>query len=224
MLKSILTAATLAALVAAPAHAYVIDTSLMDDKPELASTWDQSTDTLGNVLSGIDEEVDGAEATATLVDTETWSGWGATSIILEEIAGYRDYNTFGWYDLNDSQSLNEIFSGTDNKNTDAVTINFTEETDFGFYMGSRYDGTFYTETALNGGEQQALIFQIEELANTYLIAWEDLALSGSDADYQDMIVRVQIDVPEPATFGLFAIGGLCLFLARRQQAQRNRAA
>jgi hypothetical protein len=168
-------------------------------------------------LAGIDDEV-GGDVTATLVDDETWLGLGATSIILEEIAGYRNYNTFGWYDVSNPGGLNEIFSGPDNKDSAPVSINFDTETEFGFYLGSRYSGAFYSEDNLNQGGQQVLVFQLQELQNTYLLAWEDLNMAGvSDADFQDMIVRVKINVPEPATLGLLSVGMMSLVMARRRQ-------
>ena len=51
------------------------------------------------------------EALISLVGVETWTGWGATSIILEEVAGNRNINTFGWYEVGNHTTLNEIFSG-----------------------------------------------------------------------------------------------------------------
>jgi len=217
--RSALIAGIAMLLGASGAQAFVIDTSLMIDNPDLASTWDNSnTQTLDKVLTSLDEEVDNNQATAKLVDTETWVGWGATSVILEEIAGHRDHNTFGWYDVSSPSTLNQIFSGPENKSTDPVTVNFGTQTDFGFYLGSKNDGAYYSEKSLNAGGQQVLVFKIEELSNTYLLAWEDLNMAGhSDADFQDMIVRVRINVPEPATLGLFGMGVLSLVAARRRQ-------
>jgi len=79
--------------------------------------------------------------------------------------------------------------------------------------------TFYSQNSLNEGNKQLLVFKIEELANTYILAWEDLDVTKwySDGDFQDMIVRVKINVPEPSTLGLFGIGALALFVTRRQQ-------
>jgi len=65
---------------AASVQAFVIDTSAL---PDVSTTWDDGAiATLDKVLTGMDEEVAGQEVTATLVDAQSWSGWGAISLIL----------------------------------------------------------------------------------------------------------------------------------------------
>ena len=56
-------------------------------------------------------------------------------------------------------------------------------------------------------------------SNSYILGFEDLALTSGDRDYQDMIVEITVNpVPEPSTFLLLA-GGLLTagFLRRRMK-------
>lgn len=98
---------------------------------------------------------------------------------------------------------------------------------FGFYL-ERGDGTtFYTQSILNpGGLEQAVVYRGDDetvlqmpgrppgtfTESEFIIAFEDMALaSGSDADYNDLVVIVgliePIGVPEPR-----AIAGLVLIV------------
>lgn len=189
---------------------------------------------LENVLADID--TGGSTVGLTYVGLESWMGIGATSILLEEVAGYSEANTFGWYDASSATtdeakaSSELIFDGPVSGISGPAYITFTDPTDFGFYLGrdGDLDGDdspyYFTQDSLNlGGYEQALVFEVQGVKNEYLIAFEDLSIpvnGHSDYDYQDLIVRVKIDVPEPGTLALFGLGLAGLGFARRRQ-QKN---
>ncbi|MBD3344243.1 MAG: DUF4114 domain-containing protein [Chitinivibrionales bacterium] len=169
------------------------------------------------------------------VDTEIFTGKGAFSIILGEFAGMADETTFGWYEQGSPDGLNQIFDGNDSfLASDEIFFNGAVK-DFGFYIDPNgallYNGTdytpHYTESALNpGGLDQAAVFKIREIDDTYILGWEDLPVLGrSDADYQDMIVAVKINsVPEPSTISLIGMGLFCLggfWFSRKKKSNKS---
>ena len=44
-------------------------------------------------------------------EIEKWNGVGAVSIMLEEIAGYKNSTDFGWYNTDHNSISGEIFDG-----------------------------------------------------------------------------------------------------------------
>lgn len=177
----------------------------------------------------------------------TNTGNNATSSFLFSIAGFAPHNTFGLYKAGDPGTKIELFGGGTTGGTEsevsflangAVKVGATTVsnfgTDFGFYLAGP-GGTFFSQNALNGGKQQAVIYQgngqtqfkvggkqIDFDPGKYLVAFEDVALGASDKDYNDLVViidgiRNKKDVPEPALMlGMVAVAGSAIVSRRRQ--------
>ncbi|MDX1694783.1 MAG: DUF4114 domain-containing protein [Ketobacteraceae bacterium] len=221
-MKNWLASAVLGLGLVGSANAYVVNTGGL----ALGNSWDCTGCNIDSILTGMEDSA-GTALTLNLINTgsginETFAGFGATSIILEELAGYRFNTTFGWYNASNPFDAAQIFSGADDKNSAPVTITFDSWTEFGFYIDPNgiTGNRMFTESGLNShGDTQVAIFEVAELANTYILGWEDLDLNGGtggDRDYQDMIVRVTVNVPEPATVAMFALGLAGLVVSRKR--------
>jgi hypothetical protein len=160
-----------------------------------------------------------------------------TSTLLLEIAGNKDINSFGIYDLVTKKTL-QIFAGTvSGITTKTVTYsggivslgsdNLTVGSSFGFYLQSGSGPTYYSRVSDNGTDGDHMVTQRTSASRTllassglipsdvswgtseYLLGWEDIPLSSGDKDYQDMLVKVDaVPVPEPTTM----IAGALLLL------------
>jgi hypothetical protein len=198
------------------ANAYVVNTNGF----EFGSSWDSPNSNVDAILTGLEDQTNNG-LTLNLISAQTWSGMGVSSIILEELAGYKHNTTFGWYNTA-TQNSQQIFSGSDGKGANAE-VNFGSQMDIGFYIDPNgvTNNRMYTENLLNTHDDiQVAIFKIEELENSYILGWEDLDLyggTGGDRDYQDMIVRITVaQVPEPGSMALLGLGLLGLVATRKK--------
>jgi hypothetical protein len=145
----------------------------------------------------------------------TKTGTSDLAALKIEVAGNADVNVFGWYDVGSPSTLHPIFTGLQSAGDSAT---FIPSTNYGFYFKSSPTSgtlTYLTQSNLSqsndNGNQHFAVFQD---GSSFWIGMEDLAFSGSDKDYNDMIVKVSsTSVPEPATMlllglGLFGVAGI----------------
>jgi hypothetical protein len=168
---------------------------------------------------------------------------GSFSRLIIELAGYRDSNAFGVYDVGDPTNMLQLFGGANDAGDLAVladaggntflnlgtgdTATFSSSL-FGFYLDSP-DGTFYSKQSLNddGGDHMVAFrgtgdwlrlpgtsANREWTPNEFILAWEDLYGLG-DQDYDDFVVMIEsvTGVPEPSTLALYGISLLGLGLS-----------
>ena len=120
-----------------------------------------------------------------------------------------------------------LFQGTDSPGASLTFV--SPWTDFGFYLATE-DPTnpgnvlraFFSESTLNSGtesgKQHFAFFQAKTGAYpAYYIGAEDLPLSSSDKDYNDLVVYIQA-IPDASTWMLFLSGVPALALLRRRRA------
>jgi hypothetical protein len=163
-------------------------------------------------------------ATDQYASDERWvasAAGGSVSQIIIELAGYRDINSFGIYDVTNSANRLQLFSGAQGSgarsmfaflNNNCIEYNFVatgkcfNQNLFGFYVQTGANQpVWYSESALNSDRADHMVaFQGEgdlvDLpstaagpwdANEFVLAFEDLPRSVWDYDYNDFVVMVE---------------------------------
>ncbi len=177
----------------------------------------------------------------------TSTGGNAASSFLFSLAGNAHSNTFGLYKAGDPNTKIQLFGGGTNAGEQTM-VSFLSNgavkvgnqivqnlgSSFGFYMEGP-GGKFYSQNAMNGGNQQSAIYQGNGKTtlnvggkNTlfgvdqFLVAFEDLALNASDRDYNDMVLLVSgvkgTKVPEPTfMLGMAGVAATAALSRRRSK-------
>ena len=219
--------------------------------PAAGDTWNPGTLSGSDYINGT---VQNNQSPLTALWTLTGAGSSATIVL--EIAGNAGANTFGFYDPSSPGTTqaqlfngpaaagskvylkfsgNQLQSSLDNLIWANVAKGGFSSTTFGMYL-SGPGGTFFSDGA---GSQNLVAYQGFDGrtitiganpeawdANSYVIGWEDLPLSQSDLDYQDMVLLVSevVPVPEPTTIIAGALLLLPLGASTLRVLRRNRAA
>jgi hypothetical protein len=151
----------------------------------------------------------------------TGNGYPTNFTIQEEVAGYKDQNTVGFYQgANYAQT--QIFAGPDSQYVNMTKlVNLTGP--FGLYIHTPEGNTFYSDRFLNGQQTgvnnapQVLIYTLKNNSK-WLVAFEDLNWASGDKDFNDHMLTMTA-TPEPISASLFLLGGAGLAIYRK----RNKA-
>jgi hypothetical protein len=130
--------------------------------------------------------------------------------MLVEVAGFKGSNEL-WY--NDTTGFHKIFNGSDGTGSGA---SFTA---YGVFFLELRRGSFIQSTENSGGAANFSVFRDKTARDTVYLGIEDLKLSESDKDYNDMVISMHSlsPVPAPPTAllaGLGSLGSLGFYLLR----------
>jgi len=196
--------------------------------------------TLQQIVAGTSINVN----TSQLAADSYFTASSLSGLMVIEIAGYAPNNAFGIYEQGNTANKYQVFAGAAGAGATTALIDLSTlvgwgSTSFGFYLKNTVANfTWYSDASLNagGGLDHFVTYKgtagetmtasgITFGSNDYLIGIEDLNLG--DYDYNDMVVKVHLNVPEielhnnvpesSATVALLGVGMLALAAIRRRQ-------
>lgn len=147
-----------------------------------------------------------------------------------EFAGYHEQNELSRYEVGTTDYI-VLFVGSEGGFgylSPPITKTFVTDHEFGFSFLSP-EARYFTETDLNPDYpiQHAIVFKNLDDPNMFLIGFENL-LGGGDKDYQDMVISLTFDPPQPSVpeFGfetpIISLFSAIAYLAIRKQILRKR--
>lgn len=139
-----------------------------------------------------------------------------------QITGYGkqagNNQTFGYYVGNTETVLGTVTNDTKGTLLNPA-ISFSPGTPWGLF-GNTSDGKFYSEASKNNGEVHWYLYCVTVNGQSIgFAAYEDLPLSNSDKDYNDLVLKIEPNppaVPIPGALLLLGTGLLRVFGRRRQ--------